>query len=80
MRQGSQTELGLPPSTTWRGANKVVKSFACGSLGRSALRASSGMAAPLLPKLSLRVERPLPWALEALKALRDSRKRYSFYT
>ncbi|MET0006120.1 MAG: hypothetical protein ABW087_21180 [Candidatus Thiodiazotropha sp.] len=37
-----------------------VKSFACGSLGRSTLRTSSGMASPFLPKLVLHVERPLP--------------------
>ena len=40
--------------------NKVVKSFACGSLGRSALRVCSGMASPLLPDQSLRAERRLP--------------------
>jgi len=42
-------------------ANKAVKPFACGSLGRSALRACSGMASPLLPDQSLHAERRLPW-------------------
>ena len=41
--------------------NKAVKPFACGSLGRSALRACSRMASPLLPKQSLHAERRLPW-------------------
>ena len=40
--------------------NKAVKSFACGSLGRSALRACSGMASPLLPEQPLHAERRLP--------------------
>ena len=43
------------------GANKAVKPFACGSLGRSALRACSGMASPLLPEQALHAERRLPW-------------------
>ena len=42
-------------------ANNAVKPFACGSLGRSALRACSGMASPLLPDQSLHTERCLPW-------------------
>jgi hypothetical protein len=42
-------------------SNKTVKPFACGSLGRSALRACSGMASPLLPELALHAERRLPW-------------------
>jgi len=41
--------------------NKSVKPFACGSLGRSALRACSGMASPLLPEQALHAERRLPW-------------------
>ena len=40
--------------------NKAVKPFACSSLGRSALRACSGMAWPLLPEQSLHAERRLP--------------------
>ena len=40
--------------------NKAVKPFACGSLGRSALRACSGMASPLFPEQSLHAERRLP--------------------
>ena len=40
--------------------NKAVKPFAYGSLGRSALRASSGMVAPLFPDQSLHAERRLP--------------------
>ncbi len=40
--------------------NKAVKPFACGSLGRSALRTCSGMASPFLPDQSLRAERRLP--------------------
>jgi|GEM_PF-5083584 len=40
--------------------NKAVKPFACGSLGRPALRGCSGMALPLLPDQSLRAERRLP--------------------
>ena len=40
--------------------NKAVKPFACGSLGRSVLRACSGMASPFLPDQSLRTERRLP--------------------
>jgi hypothetical protein len=40
--------------------DKAVKPFACGSLGRSVLRACSGMASPLLPEHSLRAERRLP--------------------
>ena len=40
--------------------NKSVKPFACGSLGRSALRACSGMASPLLPEQPLHAERRLP--------------------
>ena len=43
--------------------NKAVKPFACGSLGRSALRACSGMASPFLPDQSLRTERRLPGRL-----------------
>jgi hypothetical protein len=39
---------------------KSVKPFACGSLGRSALRACSGMASPFLPEQSLHAERRLP--------------------
>jgi hypothetical protein len=34
-------------------ANKAVKPFACGSLGRSALRACSGMAPPFPPDQAL---------------------------
>ena len=41
--------------------NKVVKSFACGSLGRSALRTCSGMGSPLFPEQALLAERRLPW-------------------
>ena len=40
--------------------NKSVKPFACGSLGRSALRTCSGMASPLLPEQALHAERRLP--------------------
>ena len=40
--------------------NKAVKPFACGSLGRPALRACSGMASPLLPDQALHTERRLP--------------------
>ena len=40
--------------------NNAVKPFACGSLGRSALRDCSGMASPLLPEQSLHAERRLP--------------------
>ena len=40
-------------------ANKAVKPLAS-SLGRSALRACSGMASPLLPEHSLHAERRLP--------------------
>jgi hypothetical protein len=43
-----------------KGPNKL-KPFACGSLGRSALRTRSGMAAPLLPEQLLHAERRLPW-------------------
>ena len=43
-----------------RSPNNSVKPFACGSLGRSALRACSGMASPLLPEQVLRAERRLP--------------------
>jgi len=39
--------------------NKAVKPLA-GSLGRSALRACSGMASPLLPDQPLLAERRLP--------------------
>jgi len=42
-------------------ANQAVKSFAYGSLGRSALRTCSGMASPLLPDQALHAERRLPW-------------------
>ncbi len=44
--------------------NKTVKSFACGSLGHSALRTYSGMALPLLPEQALHAECRLPrrWA------------------
>ena len=42
-------------------SNKAVKPFACGSLGRSALRTCSGMASPFLPEHSLHTERRLPW-------------------
>ena len=41
--------------------NKAVKPFACGLLGRSALRACSGMASPFFREQSLRTERRLPW-------------------
>jgi len=41
-------------------SNKSVKAFACGSLGRSALRACSGMASTLLPDQPIRAERHLP--------------------
>ena len=41
--------------------NKSVKPFACGSLGRSALRACSGLASPFLPEQALHAERRLPW-------------------
>ena len=40
--------------------NKAVKPFACGSLGRSALRACSRMASPFLRDQTLRAERRLP--------------------
>ena len=40
--------------------NNSVKPFACGSLGRSALRACSRMASPLLRDQPLRAERRLP--------------------
>ena len=40
--------------------NKAVKPFAYGSLGRSALRARSRMAMPLLRDQSLHAERRLP--------------------
>jgi len=40
--------------------NKAVKPFACGSLGRSALRTCSGMASPFLPEQALHAERRLP--------------------
>ena len=40
--------------------NKAVKPFACGSLGRSALRTCSGMAAPFCPEQALHAERRLP--------------------
>ena len=40
--------------------NNTVKPLACGSLGRSALRACSGMALPLLPEQALHAERRLP--------------------
>ena len=40
--------------------NKSVKVFACGSLGRSALRTCSGMASPLFPEQALHAERRLP--------------------
>ena len=42
-------------------SNKAVKPFACGSLGRSALRACSGMASPFFPEQPLHAERRLPW-------------------
>ena len=41
-------------------SNNPFKPLACGSLGHSALRTCSGMASPLLPDQSLRVERRLP--------------------
>lgn len=44
--------------------NNQVKAFACSSLGRPTLRASSRMPSALLREHSLHVERPLPWALE----------------
>ena len=47
-------------STSCSAANKSVKPFACGSLGRSVLRACSGMALPFLPDQSLHTERRLP--------------------
>lgn len=43
--------------------NKAVKPFACGLIGRSALRACSGMASPFLPDQSLHAERRLPGRL-----------------
>ncbi len=49
------------PMHTWKKkSNKAVKPFACGSLGRSALRACSGTASPFLPEHSLHAERRLP--------------------
>jgi hypothetical protein len=39
----------------------VVKPFACGSLGRSALRACSRMASPFSSNQSLHAERRIPW-------------------
>ena len=50
------------PMHTWKKkSNKAVKPFAFGSLGRSAIRACSGMASPLLPEQPLHAERHLPW-------------------
>ena len=40
--------------------NNSVKPFACGSLGRSALRTCLGVASPFSPKQALRAERRLP--------------------
>ncbi len=40
--------------------NKSVKPFACGSLGRSALRACSGMPSASFPEQPLHAERRLP--------------------
>lgn len=40
---------------------KAVKPFACGPLGRPALRTCSGMASPFLPEQSLHAERRVPW-------------------
>jgi len=57
----SNGSLACGVSALRRASNKVVKSFACGSLGRSALRACSGMASPFLPDQSLHAERRLPW-------------------
>ena len=56
--------------------NKAVKPFACGSLGRSALRACSGMASPLLPEQSLHAERRLPWRYK-VKRNRKEMMKYS---
>ena len=44
-----------------KNANNAVKPFACGSLGRSALRTCSGMASPFFPEQALHAERRLPW-------------------
>jgi len=44
----------------WGSPNKAVKSFACGSLGRSALCACSGMASLFFPEQALHAERRLP--------------------
>lgn len=41
-------------------ANNAVKPFACGSLGRSALRVCSRMASPVLRDQPLLAERRLP--------------------
>lgn len=49
-------------------ANKAVKPFACGSLGRSALRACSGMPSALFPDQALLAERRLPWRYVAKTA------------
>ena len=51
---------GLVIGALRRAHNKAVKPFACGSLGRSALRARSRMASPLLRDQSLHAERRLP--------------------
>ena len=63
----STDAAGLPviPSTVIprfvAAPNKAVKSFACGSLGRSALRICSRMAPPFLRDQLLHAERRLPW-------------------
>ena len=49
----------LVMSSSTMAPNKAVKPLAS-SLGRSALRACSGMASPLLPEQSLHAERRLP--------------------
>ena len=60
--RGTRVQCCQPPvSLTQESPNKAVKPLAYGSLGRSALRACSGMASPLLPDQSLHAERRLPW-------------------
>jgi len=56
--------------------NKAVKPFACGSLGRSALRACSRMASPFLRDQSLRAERRLPWRYVSSEASDITKDKY----
>ncbi len=56
------SQHSLTDTVLWpvRSPNKAVKPFACGSLGRSALRTCSGMVSPFLPDQALHAERRLP--------------------